>query len=103
MCSAEVLERSHAGDDLFRGGAFKEKPCRKDIFSGAAFEDQACGPAKMSISHREERNIMLKQAFRVGKSAPDGHWEATGPIETSVSRRRERAGRPRGRPKDRFA
>ena len=78
MCLAEVLaRRSHAGEDVFMGGAFKDKSCREDIFSGGAFKDQVCGPAKMSISHRQERHFILTQAFGVGESAPDGHWAST--------------------------
>ena len=47
ICLAEVLSRiSHAGK----------------ISSGGAVKDQACGPAKMSISRRQERHFMLKQA-----------------------------------------
>jgi len=29
-------------DKLFRGGAFKDKSCRKDVFSGGAFKEGPC-------------------------------------------------------------
>ena len=38
------------GKDVFSGGAYKDKSCRKDVFSGGAFKDKSHGKDLMCLA-----------------------------------------------------